>query len=78
MASRRGDRRLIEHYQRREDPYPLRYKIEGLEDRIAKLEEAIADVLTHRVGDLPTRGFLKDNDASRTALAKLAALQKSK
>lgn len=39
----------------------------------AELVEAAREVLSHRVGDLPTRGWLKDNDDSRASLAKLAA-----
>jgi Lar family restriction alleviation protein len=39
----------------------------------AELVEAAREVLSHRVGDLPTRGWLKDNDGSRASLAKLAA-----
>lgn len=39
----------------------------------AELVGAAEDVLSHRVGDLPTRGYLKDNDRSRASLAKLAA-----
>jgi hypothetical protein len=37
------------------------------------LREAAERVLAHRVGDLPTTGYLRDNDASRAALADLAA-----
>ena len=34
---------------------------------------AAREVLRHRVGDLPHEGWLRDNDASRAALAKLTA-----
>jgi len=33
---------------------------------------AAAEILTHRDGDLPTRGWLRDNDRSRKALGQLA------
>jgi hypothetical protein len=38
------------------------------------LEAAAREVLKHRNGDLPVRGWLNDNDASREALAALAKL----
>jgi hypothetical protein len=43
-------------------------------ERIMELEGAIAAVLKHRVGDLPSRGWLIDTDNSRTDLARLAAI----
>lgn len=39
----------------------------------AELFEAAREVLSHRVGNLPSQGWLKDNDGSRASLAKLAA-----
>lgn len=44
-----------------------------LRDAAPYLLEAAQELLSHRVGDLPIRGWLRDNDASRAALAKLAA-----
>lgn len=42
------------------------------EARERVLEEAVSAVLAHRVGDLPGKGWLRDNDASRRDLASLA------
>lgn len=41
---------------------------------LTELQAAIADLLQHRVGELPNRGWLRDNDITRAALARLAAL----
>jgi hypothetical protein len=38
------------------------------------LKDAIAELLQHRVGDLPREGWLKDTDMSRRALARLDEL----
>jgi len=43
--------------------------------RDGALEEAVDELLTHRVGELPCEGWLRDNDASRAALAKVAAIR---
>lgn len=47
---------------------------EGLTDHgnYTKLVEAAAALLKHREGALPTQGWLRDNDKSRAALARLA------
>ena len=42
--------------------------------QVAALVALVADLLSHRVGELPTQGWLRDNDQSRLALSKLAAL----
>ena len=39
-----------------------------------ELQDAVKELLTHREGRLPTRGWLRDNDKSRAALGKLAEL----
>ena len=44
-------------------------RIEQLEARVRSLEEAAAAVLAHRDGTLPIRGWLRDTDNSRQALA---------
>lgn len=41
---------------------------------VERLREAAQTVLKHRVGDLPSQGWLRDNDRSRKALADLAAV----
>lgn len=43
------------------------------EAALAAVRGAAQAVLVHRVGDLPTSGYLRDNGASRQALASLAA-----
>lgn len=40
---------------------------------VGGLIKAARDVLAYRVGDLPTRGYLRDHDKSRAALNALAA-----
>jgi hypothetical protein len=37
-----------------------------------ELRAAAVDVLSHRVGEQPTAGWLRDNDGSRAALTRLA------
>ncbi len=44
----------------------------------AELVEACQALLSHRVGEQPTQGWLRDNDASRTALTNLANRLKGK
>ena len=39
--------------------------------RIAELEMLIREVRNHRVGNMPTQGYLRDTDASRLALHRL-------
>jgi len=39
----------------------------------AEVLAAAKDVASHMVGELPVRGWLRDNDASRSALGRLAA-----
>lgn len=46
--------------------------IRSLVTELLALREAAAGALTHRVGDLPGRGWLADNPESRRALAVLA------
>lgn len=48
--------------------------VEALEARALAAEAAARAVLEHRVGDLPTAGYLRDNNASRKALAALAQI----
>lgn len=48
-------------------------EIAAREAEMARLLEAATAVLAHRAGDLPNRGWLIDNDASRGALHELAA-----
>jgi hypothetical protein len=43
-------------------------------ERVAELEEAVRDVMQWRVGNLPTLGYVDDNDKSREALEALAEL----
>jgi hypothetical protein len=38
--------------------------------------EAARELLTHRVGELPTLGYIKDNDRTRAAIGRLAAAVK--
>ena len=38
-----------------------------------KLREAVAEVLEWRIGELPDKGYIRDNDHSRAAIAKMAA-----
>lgn len=38
------------------------------------LQEAVKELLEHREGRLPYRGWLRDNDNSRAVLGKLAEL----
>ena len=54
------------------------YSIENdaLRARVAELEQAIGEVMTHRVGTLPREGYLRDNVASRAALHQLDAARK--
>ena len=37
------------------------------------VREAVREVLKWRVGELPDKGYIRDNDHSRAAIAKLAA-----
>ena len=46
----------------------------ALKRRIDALEGAARDVVRWREGDLPSLGYLRDNDKSREALARLTAL----
>ena len=46
--------------------------VKRLAEQRAALLEAAQRVMAHRVGDLPTRGDLRDNDASRRDIAALA------
>lgn len=39
---------------------------------MSDLRDAVAELLKHRVGELPRQGWLKDNDESRKALDRLA------
>ena len=41
------------------------------EDDVAKLLKAVSGVIEHMEGRFPVRGWLKDNDKSRAALAAL-------
>lgn len=44
------------------------------QDLMDEVREVLEDVLSHRVGDLPTRGYLRDNDRSRASIGRLANL----
>jgi hypothetical protein len=50
--------------------------IATLTAQLDAMKAAAADVLSHRVGDFPGQGWLKDNDVSRAALGRLAAALK--
>lgn len=43
-------------------------------EEIDMLRNAILDVLSYRVGDLPRLGYIRDNDRSRAAIARLSAI----
>lgn len=49
-----------------------RERAEKAEAELTALRWAARDVLAYRVGELPAKGWLKDNDASRAALERLA------
>ena len=45
-----------------------------LADEVERWRDGVRDLLRWREGDLPSYGYLRDNDKSREALANLAAL----
>jgi hypothetical protein len=45
--------------------------LRAMQERDAHVREVIADLLQYRIGALPTRGDLQDNDRSRAALGRL-------
>jgi anti-sigma factor RsiW len=47
------------------------------EAALAEAREAMAGLLPHMVGSLPTQGRLRDNDDSRKALARIIAVLES-
>lgn len=54
--------------------HTVKNRAEVAERRALAAEAAARAVLEHRVGDLPTAGYLRDNNASRKALAALAQI----
>lgn len=44
----------------------------------AELWQAIRDMLSQRIGELPTQGWLRDNDKTRQAVARIAAIAEQK
>ncbi len=41
---------------------------------VAPLVEAVRELMSHRVGDLPNLGYIRDNDNSRKSIWKLASV----
>ncbi|EIM25730.1 hypothetical protein [Microvirga lotononidis] len=56
----------------------LNARNQALFEESLRLHEAVEELLLHRVGDLPRQGWLKDNDASRKSLARLAAIMENR
>lgn len=51
-------------------------EISSLRKRVVDLEGAGNAVISHRVGELPRCGFIRDNDASREVIGRFVATLK--